>query len=147
LPQAPNIHWLGQKSYKELPAYMAGWQAGFMPFAINESTRFISPTKTPEFLAAGLPVVSTPITDVIRPYGRDGLVDIAGTADEVVAALDLLLAGQPDGWLGRVDAHLATISWDQTFGAMLALMQDVLAKDRVSQPVPHHLDREGAAYV
>ena len=55
LPRSPNLHWLGAKSYAELPAYLSGWDAGFMPFALNESTRFISPTKTPEFLAAGLP--------------------------------------------------------------------------------------------
>jgi len=60
LPQRQNIHWLGSKSYDELPAYLSGWDVGFMPFALNEATRYISPTKTPEFLAAGLPVVSTP---------------------------------------------------------------------------------------
>ncbi|MDQ4061394.1 MAG: glycosyltransferase, partial [Pseudomonadota bacterium] len=70
LPRRPNVHWLGGKTYDELPAYLAGWDLGFMPFALNESTRYISPTKTPEFLAAGVPVVSTPITDVVRPYGE-----------------------------------------------------------------------------
>ena len=70
LPRLPNIHWLGGKTYDELPAYLAGWDVGFMPFALNEATRYISPTKTPEFLAAGMPVVSTPITDVVRPYGE-----------------------------------------------------------------------------
>src|SRR5215204_3870526 len=79
LPQRANIHWLGGKSYSDLPRYLSGWDVGFMPFALNESTRFISPTKTPEFLAAGVPVVSTPITDVVRPYGEKGLVEIAKT--------------------------------------------------------------------
>ena len=65
-PGTRNIHYLGGKSYKELPAYMAGWDAAILPFAHNESTRFISPTKTPEYLAAGKPVVSTSITDVVR---------------------------------------------------------------------------------
>jgi glycosyltransferase involved in cell wall biosynthesis len=77
LPRLPNLHWLGGKAYAELPAYLSGWDAGFMPFALNESTRFISPTKTPEFLAAGLPVVSTPVLDVVRDWGEAGLVDIA----------------------------------------------------------------------
>ncbi|PII37657.1 hypothetical protein T190_31115 [Sinorhizobium meliloti CCBAU 01290] len=62
LPKAPNIHYLGQKSYTELPAYLSGWDVALMPFAINEATKFISPTKTPEYLAAGRPVVSTAIT-------------------------------------------------------------------------------------
>ena len=85
LPRRANIHWLGGKSYEDLPRYLAGWDVGFMPFALNESTRFISPTKTPEFLAAGVPVVSTPITDVVRPYGEKGLVEIAETPLEVGA--------------------------------------------------------------
>ena len=79
LPRYPNIHWLGGRDYKQLPDYMSGWDAAFMPFALNESTRFISPTKTPEFLAAGLPVCSTPITDVVSPYGDLGLVAIGIT--------------------------------------------------------------------
>ena len=69
LPQAPNLHWLGQKSYDQLPAYLAGWDVALMPFAMNEATRYISPTKTPEYLAAGCPVVSTPVRDVVRHYG------------------------------------------------------------------------------
>ena len=83
LPQAPNLHWLGSKDYRALPEYLSGWDVAFMPFARNEATRFISPTKTPEFLAAGIPVVSTPITDVVQPYGAEGLVEIAGTAGEM----------------------------------------------------------------
>ena len=75
LPRAPNIHYLGRKDYAELPAYVSGWDVALMPFALNEATRFISPTKTPEYLAAGRPVVSTPITDVVRHYGdMDGVV-------------------------------------------------------------------------
>src|SRR3546814_1981339 len=81
LPQRSNIAWLGGKSYEELPAYLSGWDVALMPFAINEATRFISPTKTPEYLAGGCPVVSTPITDVIRHYGDMEAVRIADTAD------------------------------------------------------------------
>ena len=82
LPRRANLHYLGGKAYAELPAYLRGWDVALMPFAINESTKFISPTKTPEFLAAGVPVVSTAITDVVRPYGEKGLVDIARDARE-----------------------------------------------------------------
>ena len=118
LPQAPNLHWLGGKTYAELPAYLAGWDAGLMPFAINAATRFISPTKTPEFLAAGLPVASTPIRDVVRPYGEAGLVEIAATAPETLAALRMVLARPPEPWLIQVDAQLAGGSWDATWAAM-----------------------------
>jgi len=81
LPRRANIHYLGSKNYLELPSYFSGWDVGMLPFALNESTRFISPTKTPEYLAAGLPVVSTPITDVVKSYGDLGLVSIARSAE------------------------------------------------------------------
>ncbi|HEU4405047.1 MAG TPA: glycosyltransferase family 1 protein, partial [Polyangiaceae bacterium] len=86
LPRRPNLHYLGPKGYPELPRYIAGWDVALMPFAQNESTRFISPTKTPEYLAAGRPVVSTPIRDVVRPYGAEGLVRIADGVGAFVAA-------------------------------------------------------------
>ena len=124
LPQRPNIHYLGGKRYEELPAYLAGWDAAFMPFAINESTRFISPTKTPEYLAAGRPVVSTPVRDVVRTYGEGGLVRIAATPAEMVAALEATLAeaGAREGWLARVDRLLEDMSWDRTWAQMRDLL-------------------------
>ncbi len=125
LPQAGNIHWLGTKAYADLPAYMKHWDVGWMPFAINDSTRFISPTKTPEFLAAGLPVVSTPIHDVVEPYGRRGLVAIATTAADTVAAIERLLGQGEAQAMARqalVDAHLAGNSWDATWTAMKTLI-------------------------
>ena len=76
----PTFTTSAARSYKELPAYMAGWDVAILPFAHNESTRFISPTKTPEYLAAGKPVVSTSITDVVRPYGIQKMVRIADDA-------------------------------------------------------------------
>jgi hypothetical protein len=128
LPRMPNIHWLGSKEYDQLPKYLAGWQVGFMPFAINDATRFISPTKTPEFLAAGIPVVSTPIADVIRPYGEQRLVEIAADAASAVTRVEHLLNRPKANWLKRVDRHLADMSWDKTWRAMHALMrQDAAA--------------------
>ena len=126
LPQGPNIHWLGGKSYADLPRYLSGWDAGLMPFARNEATRFISPTKTPEFLAAGVPVVSTAITDVVRPYGEKGLVEIAQTPQDVVAKAEALLARAKEPWLQKVDRHLAAGSWDKTWAAMHRLMLSAL---------------------
>jgi UDP-galactopyranose mutase len=127
LPQAPNIHWLGGRDYCDLPAYLAHWDLGFMPFALNESTRFISPTKTPEFLAAGLPVVSTAVTDVVRDYGDAGLVEIARGATEMAAKAELLLGRPRDTWLARVDRRLAAGSWDRTWARMNALLNEVRA--------------------
>ena len=92
LPQQPNIHYLGGKSYDELPAYLAGWDVALLPFAQNESTRYISPTKTPEYLAAGVPAISTSIRDVVQPWGEDGLVKIADTAEEFISAAEYLLS-------------------------------------------------------
>lgn len=128
LPQASNIHWLGPKSYAELPAYMAHWDMGWMPFALNDSTRFISPTKTPEFLAAGLPLLSTAIADVVEPYGRLGLTQIAADAAAMVSAGDRLLAEAGDvagntSRLAAVDTHLAGNSWDNTWADMHALIK------------------------
>lgn len=119
LPRLANIHYLGGKGYNELPAYLAGWDVALMPFAINESTRFISPTKTPEYLAGGCPVVSTAITDVIRGYGESGAVTIAGTAQAFVTAIDaaLGLKGSSE-FLTRADAALDGMSWDKTSGFM-----------------------------
>lgn len=132
LPQLPNIHYLGGKSYKELPAYVAGWDVAMMPFAHNESTKFISPTKTPEYLAAGKPVVSTSITDVVRPYGVQRLVRIADTAEEFAAEIDAAMnidANDPK-WAARRDEFLATNSWDITFRRMKELIENrVFARD------------------
>lgn len=118
LPQANNIHWLGCKDYYDLPHYLSGWDVGFMPFAINEATRFISPTKTPEFLAAGVPVVSTPIHDVVEPYGSTGLVEIADDAEGVVARVETILRRKRAPWLKSADAFLGKMSWDDTWAGM-----------------------------
>lgn len=119
LPRHDNVHWLGVRRYEALPAHLAGLDVGWMPFAINDATRFISPTKTPEFLAAGLPVVSTPVRDVVDDWGRDGSVAIADDVAGSVAAIEAVIRrGRNTGWLARVDARLAALSWDRTWAAM-----------------------------
>jgi glycosyltransferase involved in cell wall biosynthesis len=123
LPKAANIHYLGGKKYEELPSYFASWDVALMPFAINEATRFISPTKTPEYLAAGKPVISTPIRDVVYPYGENDLVKIASTAEEFVEYAEEMLKEQPESWLGKVDAFLSQISWDKTWLEMANLIK------------------------
>ncbi len=122
LPRGPNLHYLGQKAYAELPAYLAHWDAALLPFALNPSTEFISPTKTPEYLAAGVPVVSTGIHDVIRPYGEAGMARIANGADEFEAACAAALAEAGSRAAherqARADEYLAGLSWDATWQAM-----------------------------
>ena len=120
LPRYENVHYLGGKKYEELPAYIAGWDVALVPFAMNESTRFISPTKTPEYLAAGKPVISSPIRDVIRPYGENKLVHIVNNAGEFISAAEKELGKKrKSAWLRKVDDFLAFNSWDRTWGQMV----------------------------
>lgn len=131
LPQHPNIHYLGPKKYDDLPSYISSWDVALLLFANNESTRFISPTKTPEYLAAGKPVVSTPIRDVVSPYGEMRLVDIAEDPEEFGRALERALArSDRSEWLNRVDAFLSSMSWDETWLRMSALIDRVLEQKR-----------------
>jgi UDP-galactopyranose mutase len=132
LPQGPNLHYLGPRAYADLPSCAAGWDAAALFFAMNESTRFISPTKTPEYLAAGRRTVSSPIHDVVRGWGGSGLVRIADTVEDWVAALEEALADENrDEWLRRVDEALARGSWESTWAGMDALIEDVaLRADR-----------------
>jgi len=126
LPKRPNIHWLGMKSYADLPRYFAGWDAALMPFAINDATRFISPTKTPEYLAAGLPVVSTPIRDVVRQYGQLGLARIGSNPQQFLAEAERALTfGMSMKWRERADAFLSTLSWDRTWQTMNTLIGEL----------------------
>ena len=134
LPQRPNIHYPGGKGYAELPIYLAGWDVAIMPFAINEATRFISPTKTPEYLAGGKAVVSTPILDVIRQYGSAGLAHIAATPAEFVAACEAALHEDRDERLARVDPVLAEMSWDKIWGKMHDLIGIVAAGETPEPP-------------
>jgi glycosyltransferase involved in cell wall biosynthesis len=122
LPRAGNIHYLGPKSYAELPHYISCWDVAMLPFARNEATRFISPTKTPEYLAAGRPVVSTSIRDVVRPYGQQGLARIADTAEDFVAAVEAALEEDASERLRAADAFLTHTSWDGTWTRMRQLV-------------------------
>ncbi|MBD0333295.1 MAG: glycosyltransferase, partial [Chitinophagaceae bacterium] len=127
LPKHANIHYLGGKSYKELPNYLAGWDVAMIPFAMNESTKFISPTKTPEYLAAGKPVLSAPIKDVIAPYGENKLVKIAANVKQFIRHGEAILNRKNNKrWLAKVDAFLAGISWDKTWNQMAKHIENKL---------------------
>uniref|UniRef100_UPI0035C99AF0 UDP-galactopyranose mutase n=1 Tax=uncultured Sphingomonas sp. TaxID=158754 RepID=UPI0035C99AF0 len=137
LPHRANIYWLGGRSYDELPAYLSGWDVALMPFAINAATRFISPTKTPEYLAGGLPVVSTPIVDVILQYGGAAAVAIAADAGTFVAACAAALALPREGaWRDEADCLLTTQSWDRTQTAMAIEIDRVLRNKRTAAAAP-----------
>jgi UDP-galactopyranose mutase len=126
LPSRPNIHYLGPKKYGELPQYVAGWEVALLPFARNEATRFISPTKTPEYLAAGKPVVSTTIRDVVRPYAQRGLVRIADDVPGFVHACTAAMAEDPTKRTTQADAFLRQTSWEGTWSRLRRLVDVVL---------------------
>jgi glycosyltransferase involved in cell wall biosynthesis len=129
LPHRPNIHYFGQRSYDELPQYLAGWDVCLLPFARNDSTRFISPTKTLEYMAAELPIVSTPITDVAEPYGD--IVYLGATPEEFLAACESALASdaaERDRRATLMRKVLSGTSWDVTVSAMEELLVAAVEK-------------------
>jgi glycosyltransferase involved in cell wall biosynthesis len=147
IPSLPNVHWLGAKPYAELPSYLGGWDVAIMPFARNEATEYISPTKTPEYLAGGRPVVSTSIRDVVEPYGENGLARIADTPDASIAAIDSALAEDRDAATAAADAFLAHVSWDRTWRDMdtlatraargpLAVVERLIGATKSTTPLP-----------
>ncbi|MBW8848083.1 MAG: glycosyltransferase [Burkholderiales bacterium] len=132
LPQRANLHWLGMQPYERLPYLLAGWDVALMPFARNASTRFISPTKTLEYMAGGKPVVSTPITDVISLYGD--AVAVADGPQAFVAACEALLdegAAERDARRMAMAASVARYSWADSADTAHALLSQAL---RLAQP-------------
>ncbi|WP_409075371.1 NAD(P)-binding protein [Pantoea sp. C3] len=130
LPQRPNIHWLGQQPYQALPQFLAGWDVCLMPFAINASTRYISPTKVLEYMAAQLPIVSTAIVDVARHYAD--LVAVAHNPAEFIQACEAALQLPSDERLTlakKMQAKVAATSWDRTAEQIHALMQQALIQE------------------
>jgi UDP-galactopyranose mutase len=119
LPRRQNLHFLGQRSYAELPQYLTGWDVCLLPFALNEATRFISPTKTLEYMAAERPIVSTPITDVADPYGQ--IVHLGDTHADFIAACERALLWSDAERFERISKMrevLSKTSWDTTARAM-----------------------------
>ena len=143
LPACKNIHYLGPKAYADLPNYIAGWDVAMLPFARNDATRFISPTKTPEYLAAGKPVVSTSISDVVRPYGDERLARIADTPDDFVDAIRAALAERTADWLPQADAFLAGTSWDATWAAIADRVRAVVRSRPAALDARHGVTNQG----
>ena len=137
LPRRPNIHYTGQRPYAELPAYLAGWDVCLLPFARNDATRFISPTKTLEYMAAERPIVSTPIADVVRSY--TDIVYLADTPGAFVEACERALGATSDEREARAAAAravLAQTSWDATASQMERLIDESLESNAAVRSRP-----------
>jgi glycosyltransferase involved in cell wall biosynthesis len=127
LPKAANIHYLGKKPYAELPAYLRGFDIATMPFALNEATRYISPTKTLEYLAGGKWVLSSSVPDVVAFY--EDIVSIADGADAWITAAEALLHSSPtklQAQLARTEPILAANTWESIAGRMADLIDTQL---------------------
>jgi glycosyltransferase involved in cell wall biosynthesis len=136
LPKRANIVYPGGKKYEELPNYLKGIDIAMMPFALNKSTQFISPTKTLEYMAAHKPIVSTPIYDVVRDY-KD-VVKIAGNADEFAKAIEQFVYESQQDMAQREEKEkkiLTETSWDKTVTAMSDLMHKELEKKGKEIPI------------
>jgi glycosyltransferase involved in cell wall biosynthesis len=124
LPRRPNIHWLGAQSYDDLPALISGWDVCLLPYALNEATRCISPTKTLEYMACGRPAVSTSIRDVAEPYGH--VVNIADTPEGFIIDCEAIFERTPSERREHAQALaqiVARTSWDSTVHAMAELIE------------------------
>ncbi len=127
LPRHSNIHYLGGKHYNDLPAYLKAFDIAMMPFALNESTQFISPTKTLEYIAGLKPIISTPIYDVKRDYSQ--VLSIVENASDFVNAIDKYLDENATDKETRVQQYqqiLKAVSWDETVANMKKNIQDSL---------------------
>ena len=132
LPRRHNIHYLGQQPYKALPQFLAGWDVCLLPFALNESTRFISPTKTLEYMAAELPIVSTPISDVLELYGE--VVSIGASPEEFIKACETALlqtSAEHDRQVLKMRQMILATSWNTTAEEMGELMESAIAKKKM----------------
>src|SRR5262249_37774384 len=132
LPQAPNIHYIGPKLYGDLPGYLAGWDAAMLPFRRDDVAGRVVRTRTPEYLAAGRPVVSTSIRDVLKPFAEYGLARIADTVPAFVAAVEEAMREDPLERTAAADAFLSTLSWDRTWQRMRATIERSATRLRLS---------------
>ncbi len=138
LPKHSNIHWLGQQPYEVLPHLVAQWDVCLLPFARNESTRFISPTKTLEYMAAEKPIVSTPIRDVVDLYG-DCVAVASGRGDFVSACAAALSENDRDRRLriDRMRKNVSQCTWDSTARGIRAQIEAVLQRQALTRRAVH----------
>jgi UDP-galactopyranose mutase len=128
LPRRPNLHYLGGRPYAVLPDYVAGWDVCLLPFAHNAATRFISPTKTLEYMAAERPIVSTSVRDVAEPYGD--VVLLGDDPASFVAACEAALAAPSAARRDAMRRIVAATSWGGTVHTMRTAIDDVVRRRR-----------------
>ncbi len=132
IPKGANIHYLGTKPYEELPAYLSGWDIALAPYREDTLSETVMPAKIPEYLAAGVRVVSAPITDVVQQYGRQGLVQMASSPEIFVNVVASLLAdpeSEKISWLQLVDKELSgRATWDKTQQRMAGRILEALER-------------------
>jgi glycosyltransferase involved in cell wall biosynthesis len=133
LPQAPNLVYPGPQPYERLPEVMAGFDVALMPFALNEATRSISPTKTLEYLAAGLPVVSTRVPDVVADH--QATVDLEDDAAGFARACRHARRRSEPGRAAEIDAVLRRQTWD-SIAARMSTMLDGAAMTTRTRSTP-----------
>jgi glycosyltransferase involved in cell wall biosynthesis len=124
LPQAPNIHWLGQQDYSELPAIVKAFDVCLMPFALNEATEYINPTKTLEYMAAGKPIISTAVSDVVRNFTP--VVSVAYSAGEFAAFVKQALDAPDDELIARGMDQARSNSWENIVRAMERIVDEAV---------------------
>jgi len=123
LPKARNIHYLGMKSYEELPAYLKAFDIAMMPFALNDATKFISPTKTLEYMAAGKPIISTRIKDVVRDYSH--CVELVATSEDFCNGISKI-RDLESGRSSHYTEILKNTSWDATAAKMNTIIKNFM---------------------
>jgi glycosyltransferase involved in cell wall biosynthesis len=126
LPRRQNIRYLGMKHYSELPAYLGRFTIAMMPFALNEATKFISPTKTLEYMAAGKPIISTRITDVVTDYSD--VVSLVQTPEDFAQAIEEMIILDRDFHETKYNSILANTSWDATANQMKTQLNKIERK-------------------
>jgi glycosyltransferase involved in cell wall biosynthesis len=133
VPQRPNLHWLGQRNYLELPAYCKAFDVCLMPFALNEATEFINPTKALEYMATGKPIVSSAVADVVTNFGS--VVKIGRTHDDFISLCRQSIE-KPDA--AAVEAGLrqaAENSWDGIVARLENHVANALEKKQTSEAI------------
>jgi glycosyltransferase involved in cell wall biosynthesis len=130
LPQRHNLHWLGQKAYADLPSYCKGFDVCLMPFAINEATEFINPTKSLEYMATGRPIVSSAVPDVVTNFGS--VVKVANNHNEFISACKAACQQPDDQSIERGLRMVAENSWEHIVSKLEGHVVEALLKKQTS---------------
>ncbi len=131
LPQRSNLHWLGQQAYADLPAFCKGFDVCMMPFALNEATEFINPTKALEYMATAKPIVSTAVADVVRNFGS--VVKIAQSADDFISLCRQALAAPEPETTQRGLQMVRENSWESIVSQLERHVSEALVKKQTAR--------------